>query len=53
MKKSILIIIGLIGLIVFREATFAQRQYNWTMHEQEMQQQIRDLNSLCNDVDFD
>lgn len=53
MKKSILIIIGLIGLIVFREAKFAQRKYNWIMHEQELQQQIRDLGSLCNNIDFD
>lgn len=53
MKKSILIIIGLIGLIVFREAKFAQRKYNWTMHEQELQLQIRDLSSLCNEIDFD
>ena len=53
MKKSILIIIGLVGVIILREAKHAERMYNWTMHEQQLEQQIRDLQSLCNEVDFD
>jgi hypothetical protein len=53
MKKSILIIIGLIAVIVFRESKFAQRQHNWLMHEHELQQQVRDLQYLCNEIDFD
>lgn len=45
-------IIILIAIIFIRECKHAQRYQNWTLYESELQQQIADLESVCN-YDFD